>query len=144
MKRINHSKYLCSTSIRVRQRNFSHLSHLKVLQQAQLVRGETQHSGKQSSTSAACDRSCIWRLPGLTLTEIQHIYRLNSMMLLVLQYDDWVPHWSADRWTARGTFLFLEGENFYCDIIPRTCSTLEHRGNAHLFSERRFCSTRIS
>ena len=54
VKRMNHSKYLCSTSIRVRQRNISQLLQLIFLHTAQLVRGETQHSGKQSFTSAFC------------------------------------------------------------------------------------------
>ena len=59
VKRINHSKYLCSTSKRVRQRNCSQLSHRIALHHAHLVRGETQHSGKQSSTSAI--REGPWR-----------------------------------------------------------------------------------
>lgn len=54
VKRMNHSKYLCSTSILVRQRNISHLLQLTFLHTAQLVRGETQHSGKQSLTSITC------------------------------------------------------------------------------------------
>lgn len=58
----------------MRQRNNSQLLHVIFLQQAQLVKGDIQNSGKQSSTSAGCTGDFPWRFglevtPGMILAE---------------------------------------------------------------------------